>query len=240
MNFVLEDFEKLKQRLAEIQVLPKPLEDLFPFLRASEYLLIELMIQNNIWQAPLPPAPPLQPPPPGVKGDLQFSLFAYWVNHPPQVIQNYLSGDDPLKKALKFLWDVFAARLPSQIDVTSYNALVTCARGTGLLAPNGSIYGERQYEQIDLRWIWAWVDYLIAHHIGRPAAFGTTPANPITLSGASPGEVKIALVGDWGTGDATASAVMSQITGLKPDYIIHLGDVYYAGTSGDYWPLHEE
>jgi hypothetical protein len=40
----------------------------------------------------------------------------------------------------------------------------------------------------------------------------------------------VALVSDWGTGNAHAAAVASQIRGRDPDHIIHLGDVYYAGT----------
>jgi hypothetical protein len=41
--------------------------------------------------------------------------------------------------------------------------------------------------------------------------------------------VTIALVGDWGTGSAQARAVGDQIVADNPDYIVHLGDVYYAG-----------
>ncbi|MGH9407077.1 MAG: metallophosphoesterase family protein [Terriglobia bacterium] len=239
MNFLVEDLENLKQRLENIHLLPKPLEDVLLFLRASEYQLIQLMIENALWQPPVAPAAPIQPPP-AARGDLHCSLFPYWVNHPPQVILNFLSGDDPIKRALKFLWNAVALRLPSQISVANYDGLVACARGAGLVAPNGIVYGERQYEQLDIRWIWAWINYLITHHILHPVAFGATPASPIALTGAAAGEVRIALVGDWGTGDAVASAVMSQITELKPDYIVHLGDVYYAGTGGVYWPLHEE
>jgi hypothetical protein len=237
MNFALQDLENFKQRLSSVHVLPKALEDLCPFLKASEYQLIQLMIQNNVWQPPFPPAPVT---PPGVNGNLEFGLFPYWLNHPPQVIQNFLSGGDPLVKALEFLWNEIAKRVPTQMTETNYNALLTCARTGGLVAPNGAVYGERQYDQLDLRWLWAWLDYLVSHHIHHPVTFGTTPAPPITLSGKSLGEVKIALVGDWGTGDSTASAVMAQIVGLSPDYIVHLGDVYYAGTGGDYLPLHEE
>ncbi|MGH9377936.1 MAG: metallophosphoesterase family protein [Terriglobia bacterium] len=236
MNFALQDLENLKQRLSNIHLLPKSLEDLFPFLKMSEYQLIQLMIQNNVWQPPNPP-PPIAPP--GVNGSLEFALLPYWANHPPQVIQNFLGGGDPLTKALKYLWDTIAKRVPTQIDDTNYNALVACARTGGLVAPNGVVYGERQYEQLDLRWVWAWVDYLLSHHLGHPVTFGTTPAPPILLSGSAPGEVKIALVGDWGTGDSTAAGVMAQMVGLLPDYIVHLGDVYYAGTGGDYLPLHE-
>ena len=40
----------------------------------------------------------------------------------------------------------------------------------------------------------------------------------------------VALVSDWGTGNAHAAAVASQIRARDPDHVIHLGDVYYSGT----------
>jgi predicted phosphodiesterase len=56
-------------------------------------------------------------------------------------------------------------------------------------------------------------------------------------------DATIAIVGDWGGGNAAAQAVADQIRKLKPDYTIHLGDVYYAGTPKEvkerflkFWP----
>ena len=56
-------------------------------------------------------------------------------------------------------------------------------------------------------------------------------------------EATLAIVGDWGGGNAAAQAVAAQIKKLNPDYVIHLGDVYYAGTPTEvkdrflkYWP----
>jgi hypothetical protein len=40
----------------------------------------------------------------------------------------------------------------------------------------------------------------------------------------------VALVSDWGTGNAHAAAVAQQIAARRPDHVIHLGDVYYSGT----------
>jgi calcineurin-like phosphoesterase family protein len=58
-----------------------------------------------------------------------------------------------------------------------------------------------------------------------------------------PEETTIAIVGDWGGGNAAAQAVAEQIKENNPDYVIHLGDVYYAGTESEivnrfleYWP----
>lgn len=53
----------------------------------------------------------------------------------------------------------------------------------------------------------------------------------------------VAIVGDWGGGNEAAQAVAKQIAKLAPDHVIHLGDVYYAGTPKEvqerflrYWP----
>jgi hypothetical protein len=40
----------------------------------------------------------------------------------------------------------------------------------------------------------------------------------------------VALVSDWGTGNAHAIAVARQIAARAPDHVMHLGDVYYSGT----------
>lgn len=59
------------------------------------------------------------------------------------------------------------------------------------------------------------------------------------------GPVRVALIADWGGGNNHAQAVASQIRNLDPapDYVIHLGDVYYAGTHEEvnrrffgFWP----
>lgn len=42
--------------------------------------------------------------------------------------------------------------------------------------------------------------------------------------------LKIAIIGDWGTGDNVAKNVLKQVAALQPDVLLHLGDVYYAGT----------
>ena len=45
-----------------------------------------------------------------------------------------------------------------------------------------------------------------------------------------PSHARVALVGDWGSGTVVARQLLDQITGHQPDVLIHLGDVYYAGT----------
>jgi Calcineurin-like phosphoesterase len=42
-------------------------------------------------------------------------------------------------------------------------------------------------------------------------------------------EIRISIVGDWGTGTEEAFEVGQQVQDFSPDYTIHLGDVYYVG-----------
>ena len=50
------------------------------------------------------------------------------------------------------------------------------------------------------------------------------------IDGKLPGKTRVAIVGDWGTGQDAAKLVLRQIADKKPDVVIHLGDIYYAGT----------
>lgn len=43
-------------------------------------------------------------------------------------------------------------------------------------------------------------------------------------------DAKIALVGDWGTGAQAALRLLNLIAAEQPEYVIHLGDIYYSGT----------
>lgn len=45
---------------------------------------------------------------------------------------------------------------------------------------------------------------------------------------------RIALISDWGLGTQAADAVLRQAASLRPDLLIHLGDVYYSGIQREY------
>jgi len=44
---------------------------------------------------------------------------------------------------------------------------------------------------------------------------------------------RLAIIGDWGTGDEVAINLLQQVQTFSPDVLIHLGDVYYAGTQNE-------
>ena len=54
---------------------------------------------------------------------------------------------------------------------------------------------------------------------------------PIPDTGRNGNQLVVAVLADWGTGDpAVAKSSLDALFALKPDVIIHLGDIYYAGT----------
>jgi predicted phosphodiesterase len=60
--------------------------------------------------------------------------------------------------------------------------------------------------------------------IGSFAVLDTLPDKPT---------VTVALLADWGTGMEDARALLTQVKAKNPDVVIHLGDIYYAGTAGE-------
>jgi predicted phosphodiesterase len=68
------------------------------------------------------------------------------------------------------------------------------------------------------------------------ASKGTIPyrvyknMSDFVIDGKLPANARVAIVGDWGTGQATAKTVLAQIARKNPDVVIHMGDVYYSGT----------
>jgi predicted phosphodiesterase len=55
--------------------------------------------------------------------------------------------------------------------------------------------------------------------------------NDFVITDKLPDQALIGFVADWGTGQPTAIEVLRQVKQLDPALVIHLGDIYYAGTS---------
>lgn len=102
-----------------------------------------------------------------------------------------------------------------------------------------------QYDNLDPRWaevVWAKAkQWLKGKHNF------TTHTSPNDFQFQMNDETTIAIVGDWGGGNAAAQAVADQIKKINPDHVIHLGDVYYAGTPKEvqerflqYWPSRQD
>lgn len=98
---------------------------------------------------------------------------------------------------------------------------------------DGQLVGIERFEALDPRWSLAMVEYL--KNRDNKVPFGDKPAH-IELAA----RTKLAVAGDWGTGywrgEASPSyrvAEALRCPEAPPDWTIHLGDVYYAGTESE-------
>jgi 3',5'-cyclic AMP phosphodiesterase CpdA len=92
-----------------------------------------------------------------------------------------------------------------------------------------------QFGTCDIRW-----SECVAEYLKMKAAGGAIPyrryanLSDYIMEDPLPDTARIAIVGDWGTGDSTAKLVLNQIAQKHPDVVIHLGDVYYSGTDHEF------
>lgn len=209
------------------------------YMLACEYELILYMNEQGVWQGTMPS------PPPNFKtgdGAIEFGLFLYWFKNP-----HYLNG---IEIELIAITLDYVLKLPES-QMTSDNYTFLC--NNELIYVDGTVLSTETWATFDQGWFTAFVNLLetlLRNTWYNNGAFPMpSKPKPIPLSGAIANTVNIAIVGDWGTGDAASSSVMQQIINLipKPDYIIHLGDVYYGGTpapgdpnSANYYSLNEE
>jgi predicted phosphohydrolase len=95
---------------------------------------------------------------------------------------------------------------------------------------DGEIVGTGKYEVLDIGWSEAIITFL--KNALESADFKDNP--PIIQI---EDDVVINIFGDFGTGDweqsKVASTISQAIKNLNPSYSIHLGDVYYSGTSAE-------
>jgi predicted phosphodiesterase len=96
------------------------------------------------------------------------------------------------------------------------------------------IESEFKLSSCDPGWLVALNAWLLFYWDGKPPVYyppseGTVPI-PLPPAGAADGLLRVGILGDWGTGEPEAIAVLDQLMQLEPDLIIHLGDIYYAGT----------
>jgi len=117
------------------------------------------------------------------------------------------------------------------------DAVVSCLEAGIVIGvgPDGAIWGTGKWEQLDPGWIEAFAVFLesLLPIIGGKHPFVNAPQT-IRI----PNQARIGLAGDWGTGEwrtltnpAPSTRVGAEMAKLNPDVTIHLGDVYYAGTS---------
>lgn len=92
---------------------------------------------------------------------------------------------------------------------------------------DGEVYfGGVEYDSTDPGW--AYLIVALAETMGQTPAFQLPPNYPAQPAITIPDNVTLAILGDWGGANGPAQQVGAA---AKADYVIHLGDVYYAGTN---------
>lgn len=243
----LRETESLARIHKHLAVQPEGLEsdlaELVAFLVASEKDTLALITYLRD-----PPIVPVSPP----GGDIEGGFVIYWLHNLrklPWEIQ-LIIDTNPL---LLLAFEELRKRVPpSQITTPDYEWLEQKYKDYGAPGPDGTMYGHKKYQQLDTGWMISALNYVanVLDHDLIHAMPANGPAVPIVLSrkdGDSSKDPVLGIVGDWGTGYYTdeggakcpAQRVMEQITNPAKsppiDYLIHLGDVYYAGT--DWRPL---
>lgn len=216
----LADVKQLAQQLQILKsknTTAQGLGDIWTFLVESETTFMQLMAAQQ---------PPLDAP-----GDYEFGPLLYLLNVELPALGK--AGEDILD-VLRFFG------LPdTQITPQLWQQYEAIVAAEGVVAADGSLLVEVDYAVVDFCWIIFVIEYVLLK-VGEISKykFGTTPIT-VTVPNTQ-ASLTLALVGDWGTGiwqdgarpQAPAQQIMAQIQALQPlpDYIIHLGDVYYAGT----------
>ena len=178
------------------------------YLKESETKLIQLMAGEQ--------------PPDDEAGSIEFGLALYWID--------------------KYFPSI-AAKIPQKTSITS--AMLAewqvILEGPGVPSSDGKLVGYSDFMTMDPGWIEAVIYYL--YYLAEPTKihpFVKQTGAPINFTGST---LSIAVIGDWGTGkwqdgadsDGPGLDILAQAVALKPDLIIHLGDVYYVGTSSSSW-----
>ena len=129
----------------------------------------------------------------------------------------------------------------SPISREEWEADLEILDSTGRVASDGSLVAHSDLAVADYCWVIAFLKYVLLEIGKQPAHRFVKAPGPIQVSG-SPSSLTLALAGDWGSGPwddpgktYPAQVILGQMLtsgprGGLPDYMIHLGDVYYAGT----------
>jgi Calcineurin-like phosphoesterase len=100
-----------------------------------------------------------------------------------------------------------------------------------------------KYSDLDPGWIEVAVNYFLYVQLKRQGIPGYKTYNSLNdyiIEGKLPDKGRVALLADWGTGTPEAVALLRLVAAKKPDVVIHLGDVYYAGTEKEFATFRQE
>ena len=176
--------------------------------------------------------------PDGANPDFAFVL--HLIHNPTPEVEHFFAGVPFGSRMLAVL-----RRLTPESSIEAEELSVF--RDAIYVSGDGTIYGFAKYEQLDPGWFWALANYL-ENKLDPSSVHEFVAAGPTNSFFDAQGDpTTIAIIGDWGTGfyddggsdGCAAKRVADGVRALSYDHLVHLGDVYYAGTDKRH-PQHEE
>jgi len=205
------------------------LSKLFDYLVESEGQALALIAYAHHPDGPKPVLPPA--------GSIEFGFVLYWIHYPPKKFKAWLDQHE----VFKLVWEGLKLIAPkTKITTTEYDFVTGIIETKSIPWDDGTLIGTKKYEELDEGWILAALNYVI--NLKYPGTIHSFPKNTpyqgkLTAKSGK-GDPVLAIIGDWGTGfyqdsnqaDCPAKRVVDDLQKRQIDYLIHLGDVYYAGT----------
>lgn len=186
----------------------------------------------------------------------EFGLMVYWLKSwetdPPGWFASWLEESELHRIAFEILLTLTSDLSAIEMTEAEYLTLMALAKAPGLVGNDGTIFGEARYEQLDTKWMIAMLNYVLnlVHPEDIYQPFPHPKLQPLALSPKAPGPGKpanqepvLGVIGDWGGGkyqengkngsvvSSPAMRVIADVQEQAIDYLIHLGDTYYAGTA---------
>ncbi len=174
-------------------------------------------------------SPPHPRPDTDIDGDIELGIVPFWAKHPDK-IPYYQDIPHLITGFLKLLQRHHVIPEPTITEAEYSHLHAAAIKGTAI-GPDGTSWGINPYEQLDYHWLEAPINALLVKFYYGKYKFPNTPAHQHFGTQ----ETSFAVTGDWGTGAKDAISVRKAAMVQHPDYLMHLGDVYYTGT-----PKHDE
>lgn len=190
--------------------------------------------------------------------DPDFSLFQSMVEEvmteSPSGAVSFDAGgttEDPMAAAATAVGDMLEVGepLPDSLIAVSFSGMDAgtvaqyCASNAWLLV-KAKLRGDEaeinrleeeigQYSVCDPRWLETVEKYLLHVRLqGDKIPYRTWKnINDFMFENRLPANARIAIISDWGTGLPPARALLQQVARKRPHIVIHLGDIYYSGTT---------
>jgi hypothetical protein len=114
-------------------------------------------------------------------------------------------------------------------DCAEVAAQFLWAEMTGNQQDSDKYAGELKDSECDPLWAECLTTYLAYKLSGQSLPYrpNLNPVFPLEAN------TTLAIIGDWGTGDKVAINLLNEIKKLAPQVLLHLGDIYYAGTHNE-------